>query len=760
MQRPTLRNNSGRVPSACQRCRQQKLKCDIRRPCTLCIRANATCTTPVKPTTWKTHEAGRSAKKARRGNDSAEVSAAHGRPSEAVSSASSMYLDEAFQQHNTTSPDAAEVSAFSAPRHDVEDGTSQSSASDTSLGQRGGQTHATETNATRQGMLSALPAPDIATMLVNNYFDRIHWFVLVFHQSDFRLQAQQLYDETRTASQCRSVPTAFLGVYLAVCVLSLSYLDPSQTATLSRLGEETLLLQERLLRPLRRGLLDIAAEGSLEAVQTCPQLAWPVCGWALRIAQALKLHRRSSQQTVAVPDLDDLRQRAEESRKRCWWAVYEIETFCSMLYGYPLSINDDDCDIEPLHQYPVRSADPTWDAHERRVTGHATLLSYKVAIGRLSIIVRTALLKLYSLGGRSRPQKPARRTNTSDRMRTLVESVAVLDRKLDAWRLELPQQLHFDQMPAGAVAPCRDYLAGAAGSCSRACFHYLFPLQTLSLKLAFENARILIHRPLLKYRLALPDSHQANAPPPPDCADLCQASVRACQTAALQISNICSLPLVHDTGATYAVAFVCLHLLTAAITLSILASLNTMSQTSHDCKMGLRRLMEMQSRLTGKSIVTLQGLTVSKKLMSLVLQKERDEMLNVPLLPDPPRVEIEARQEVAAASRASAGCNEHNAPEIGPSCASASMQRGQAQAVNMLVTQDPLVTPEDPYFGFYEDLATTQALFDFEQAFLESHSDPVTDGRVVAGSLGQQTNGAQDYSWIWSSNVDPALPWH
>lgn len=456
----------------------------------------------------------------------------------------------------------------------------------------------------------------------------------------------------------------------------------------------------------------------LLSVHGQPQLAWPVCGWALRIAQALKLHRRSSQQTVAVPDLDDLRQRAEESRKRCWWAVYEIETFCSMLYGYPLSINDDDCDIEPLHQYPVRSADPTWDAHERRVTGHATLLSYKVAIGRLSIIVRTALLKLYSLGGRSRPQKPARRTNTSDRMRTLVESVAVLDRKLDAWRLELPQQLHFDQMPAGAVAPCRDYLAGAAGSCSRACFHYLFPLQTLSLKLAFENARILIHRPLLKYRLALPDSHQANAPPPPDCADLCQASVRACQTAALQISNICSLPLVHDTGATYAVAFVCLHLLTAAITLSILASLNTMSQTSHDCKMGLRRLMEMQSRLTGKSIVTLQGLTVSKKLMSLVLQKERDEMLNVPLLPDPPRVEIEARQEVAAASRASAGCNEHNAPEIGPSCASASMQRGQAQAVNMLVTQDPLVTPEDPYFGFYEDLATTQALFDFEQGKL------------------------------------------
>jgi hypothetical protein len=29
--------------------------------------------------------------------------------------------------------------------------------------------------------------------LVDNYFDRIHWFILVFHQDDFRKKFQDLY---------------------------------------------------------------------------------------------------------------------------------------------------------------------------------------------------------------------------------------------------------------------------------------------------------------------------------------------------------------------------------------------------------------------------------------------------------------------------------------------------------------------------------------------------------------------------------------
>lgn len=96
----------------------------------------------------------------------------------------------------------------------------------------------------------------------------------------------------------------------------------------------------------------------------------------------------------------------------------------------------------------------------------------------------------------------------------------------------------------------------------------------------------------------------------------------------------------------------------------------------------------MQSRLTGKSIVTSQGLIVSRKLMSLVLQKERDEMLNIPLPPDEPRVEIAARQEAVATRCASVRVD---AAENSNSRASASAGKSQEQAVDTLVPQSPTI---------------------------------------------------------------------
>lgn len=38
-----------RVPSACQRCRRQKLKCDRERPCALCTRSGVTCISETRP---------------------------------------------------------------------------------------------------------------------------------------------------------------------------------------------------------------------------------------------------------------------------------------------------------------------------------------------------------------------------------------------------------------------------------------------------------------------------------------------------------------------------------------------------------------------------------------------------------------------------------------------------------------------------------------------------------------------------------------
>ncbi|KAJ8109303.1 hypothetical protein OPT61_g7554 [Boeremia exigua] len=787
-----------RVPAACQRCRQQKLKA---LPLLL-------------STTWKVHEAGRPAKKTRR-NERPTVATSDLEPtpctSPSVRSSSLAQTNEAnegidandfvassdsqvengawakdsasiqyLEQHETTSPNAEETSSFAArqqleapgpiPGPDASPGLPFDMTSRHQSALSG-----PSTQSMRADILSVLPTHDIALSLVNNYFDRIHWFVLVFHQSDFRQRFKVLYEELALHSECRNTSISFFGVFIAVCILSLSYMDREQTSRLNHLGEDGTLLQARLLAVLQSKLLDIASEGSIEAVQACvllgsyfvyhgqPQSAWLVCGWSLRIAQALKLHRRSNTESIGVPDLDNTSQRAEETRKRCWWAVYEIETFCSMLYGYPLSINDDDCDVEPLHQYPERSKDPAWDVTLWRDKGQATLLSFKFAMARLSIIVRAALSELYSLDVNN-PRWNARESNASHRIHSLTEKVTSLDTKLHAWASQLPQELRIEHPSLGTAIPCKDYLQSQPGLCANACSHYLFPLQSISLKLSFENARILIHRPLLSYRMSMSQPHIDF--PCKRTPDPCQHSVQTCQNAALQISASCSSPIVKDAAATYAVAFVCLHLLTASITLSIVALLKSMTPASLECKMGLRRLMEMQSHLSGRSLVAKQGFAVSKRLMSLLLEKEMKQMLDVSGHDEILDQASEVEQDVPTPTRTT-----HYGPLFTGSRNATSDD--EALDSNPSFSAVPIFD-NDPIFTFYEDLTTTQTLADFEQGMLEygnmSRQDAelciavlqfpdatLMDQHANADPQTDATFGGQDYSWIWSCNLDPYL---
>lgn len=649
-----------------------------------------------------------------------------------------LICEKALQQHDHTSPGAAETSSFAASQsrglpcrcstiavaesHDLHLAEATEDQWDVS---------AAAMCNTRAEMLSILPTQEIAAVLVNNYFDRIHWFVLVFHQSDFRQQFEDLYNESSTSDGRHSTSIGFVGVFMAVCVLSLSHIDRDRRSVLFHHGGNGALLQAQLLAKLRSGLLDIAAETSIEAVQTCvllgsyyvyhgqPQLAWPICGWSLRIAQALRLHRHSKAHRPGVPDLDNPIQRAEETRKRCWWAVYEMETFCSMLYGYPLSINDDDCDVEPLCQYPDRSRDPTWNAASWRDSGQATLLSYKVAMARLSIIVRAALQELYSLSA-SRPQQDACEPHISHRTQALIQSVKELDRKLHTWAAQLPQQLRTEQATVGTATPCEDYLHGRPGPCAFACSHYLFHLQSLSLRLALENARILVHRPLLTYRMSVSQA-QSNAPRS-KTLDPCQLSIQTCQNAALRIADICSMPVMEDAGGTYAVAFICLHLLTASITLSILASLNSITPASHNCKIGLRSLMTMQSRLSGRSIVAKQGFTVSRRLMTLLLEKEMEQMLDVSadnkFLPHA----IQTEEGFGTVSEADIAVRENTnyaSSAFTTSCDAFSSQQGPTTDSSTCAEHVATSVGDDTILTFREDLATMQALVDFEQGKLE-----------------------------------------
>lgn len=249
-------------------------------------------------------------------------------------------------------------------------------------------------------LMFLLPGKKVAVVLVDNYFDRIHWFMLLFHQGEFRKKFARTYTEILTAGD--GTDSGYMSVLLSAFIISLQYLSPSRRGTLLQIGVDAEALKDKIISGLRTKLLDILALNSLEAVQMCvllgtyylntgePAQAWSLCGCGLRLAQALNLHR-----SVLIPlsgpenRVNQVRLTAE-ARKRCWWAIYETETFCSMIFGFPLTISDGDCDVDPLDDYDVFSLSANGEATER-----PTLLSYKLAMSQLSSIIRSTLKDLY-----------------------------------------------------------------------------------------------------------------------------------------------------------------------------------------------------------------------------------------------------------------------------------------------------------------------------------------------------------------------------
>ncbi|EHK49412.1 hypothetical protein TRIATDRAFT_189585 [Trichoderma atroviride IMI 206040] len=674
------------------------LKCDINRPCTLCKRAGVDCSA-VSPDIWKPVRPNQVVSKVRKPSEAEDTDPTTSQSPWASSSAAMSFVKEAFDHQDTVAPEGRDVSALSAT-HWTREGASGSTWPKQS------QTRLKKLISTEAKLMMLLPDMRTATLLVNNYFDKIHWFVLVFHQREFRDQFQQLYASDWQKIDEHKSRLGYVSVFLAVCAVSIQYTSFDQKQKLADGGIEQLALQDEILDALRFRLLDIVSLGSLESIQTCvllgtfylyhgqPELAWPICGCGLRIAQALNLHRQSSTGS-STPDLDNPIQRLQETRKRCWWAIYEIETFCSMLYGFPLSISDRDCDVEPLHPYAVRSLGSPGDSIFRRAASQPTLLSYKYFMVQLSIIVKAVLADLYGLHRSS--EEPQRRDDKYD-LKQLVETITRLDARLQKWSQSLPVRLSFNEVMKDP---------------------------TSALKLAFENARILVYRPLLSYgRIATTHAtSQSSVTQDRQAIDPLKTSIQICRDAAFQVSLLGSLPIFQQVADTYAVSFASQHLFTAGVTLSILTSLEPLSRESHESKMGLRRLMEMQTQLKSKSIIAEQGFGILKTLLSLILEKEAKQLLDfesrsmddqislnhqhlVPLPRSPHQADIQASDQ----------------PTVSP------MQTSKDILTNIaLSTNSPSFIDDENMlrFDIGEDPSMIQALFNYEQGEKPTSYAPV-----------------------------------
>ncbi|KIW20219.1 hypothetical protein PV08_00794 [Exophiala spinifera] len=183
-----------------------------------------------------------------------------------------------------------------------------------------------------------LPPSDAIRSLVDAYFARFHLFCPILDKKQFM----------------GSLEDASLSVTLLRCVIFIAAVH-CDIKVLTRLGYETRLEAGDDLFGKASSAVDSDSESDRTTMMMCSYLLhywwgrptrfhdslWRLAG-VIRSAQGLGMHR-----SARKSKMDEYTIRRW---KRIWWILYIRDRQISLSIGVPVTINDLDCDVEPLTQ--------------------------------------------------------------------------------------------------------------------------------------------------------------------------------------------------------------------------------------------------------------------------------------------------------------------------------------------------------------------------------------------------------------------------
>ncbi|KAK9236135.1 fungal-specific transcription factor domain-containing protein [Lipomyces kononenkoae] len=538
----------------------------------------------------------------------------------------------------------------------------------------------THTRASTSSILAHLPPRPIMDYANAVYFNSVQWFLFVVHEGQFLEQYNVLmaaYEADPLSVPDTDEDFTFAIVLIMVVALGGRYIvvHPGRRKRLGKIYNEFMRNQSpdavktpydleqamaQLIALSRAHLLDTLSCCTLSTVQTCillgsfclyhgdPNLAWSIFGSGVKSAQALGLHREDF----------GLKEEKRQLRRRVFWALYNYDRFAAMSYGRPLGIHDDDCDVElptVANAYPSRGKSSYLmvedDIKESAGGEPVTLLTYQVCKLQFYIILGEIISKLYRQGSRGiakHAKKFEHAELESDRFGPasqlsvdyLVSTIQCLEVKLKQWYDQVPDllKLHDDGSPTpnessnddededDIIIPDDDdansYSMSVKARRARI-KRDIFSNQAILLQVQFDNAMIILHRPLLAYQHP-PQSPLWN----PSSPDPFSQSANACWQAALRTSRLATHSAFTKVQYGHGVAFVGIQLFTAGVLLSVFGSSEPLSQRALESKRGLSRIIQMQKALKVKIIVADQSFRILENLARVVVQKEMEKILS------------------------------------------------------------------------------------------------------------------------------------
>ncbi|KAL4925642.1 Zn(II)2Cys6 transcription factor [Aspergillus undulatus] len=629
-----------RVSSACERCRRHKTRCDPFRPCSLCVRAQVSCR-PL-PISRGRKESIRNSKTARRNSQRQTASptvpdtiglenfAEPVNPAPIPDTEDHRGHNNVHSSHPPVEYGEAESAMGIAqkivglgPQPIGEEATSAIPGYQASTNVARPQTSAIGQRFPIASILGQpLPPAETMYLLLEDYFDAVHWFSLVIYEPTFRRNLRSIAEGYAHPSQ-----KSFLILLAAVLGMGAWYRSQKKATDLTDDGNWR-DMSERLLKLVESYIVNLMDQPSVTAAQTCilfgsycvyhgrPNLSFSLLGATIRISQAAGLHREPTRANYEE----------SEERKRVWWTIYTWDRFASITYGRPLGINDRDCNIS----MPADILENPYFLEPRSGQQHTICYSvYQRELNRLYLMASRALETIFGS-----------RTSGSSQELTgdaYVELAKEATRNLQRWREELPSFLTLNleqdfQPESGLSAKAH-------------------ALQSLSLHLTYDNILIVLHRPLLARQVdhlsAVPSS--SNRKSELDAASRYpdQASPAGVDSpfeavssnpplsssahwwnAALRTSRVTELPVLAQLATdSHLVAFLAINMFNAAIVLAVMALSDPLSDTAQVVKRTITRILRLQDLLGKRSALSKQSTTVLKNVIALLLRRESEAIL-------------------------------------------------------------------------------------------------------------------------------------
>ncbi|CAG9947950.1 unnamed protein product [Clonostachys rosea f. rosea IK726] len=403
--------------------------------------------------------------------------------------------------------------------------------------------------------------------LTDVYFERLHWFIWIFHKPSFVQQAHIILATTSWRRRDKSKVVVLLTV--AALGLKCALQDTSREGQelLASISTDPECMVKRMVAEIRIHLLDLLDDNCIETVQVClllgayyifhgsPSLAWATIGLAVRTSYALALH----------------------------------------------------CDLLPLKELDDTAIDIS-DAPEiqDRDSGEVIAVTFHWLKYKLYNIIRATLSKFRLL----RLHTPM----TVQELQHLIAAVQDIDAQLEIWRRSLPSLLDSENMSDDFPEDTSPRAESSGQGTRRSRDLRKVTLQAYLLQITHDAATILAHRPLLEYRVSF--AYRQNISK--SLAESVSRSFDVAVKAALRISRIPIMEFKNE----FCMAFIFVHLFTAGVILCIPPTSHPNSNTSQEAREGVFRIIRGAKALRQHSQIARHTEKLLSDLLKLSLHRE------------------------------------------------------------------------------------------------------------------------------------------